>query len=113
MGNIQKKLEDERKRQKDRDEQKFPEAWKPTKAGESLVGEVMGINAGFGKSEDLMFWTIKDESGKEWSVLETATLSTARTREGIVKGDSVGISFEGMGTTKAGRQFKKFVVVKE
>lgn len=113
MATIQERLIEAKERADKRDNKEFPEAWKPSKDGETLEGKVTEIENGFGKSEDLLFWTVETKGGKEYSVLECATLSTARMKQKIIPGDKIGIMYRGEGVSKSGRTFKKFVVVKE
>lgn len=114
MENIQSKLAKASERQTKKDKKEYPTNWIPVKAGENLFGEITEINSGFGKSEDLLFWTITEKgTGKEWSILESTTLSSAKVRLELKVGSIVGIQYNGTGTSKSGRTYKKFVVVKE
>jgi len=113
MANIQDRLIEANERAEKRDKKEFPEAWKPVKFGETIEGTVTEIENGFGKSEDLLFWTIEAKGGKEYSILECATLSTARLKQKIIPGDKIGVMYRGEGLSSTGRTFKKFIVVKE
>lgn len=113
MANINEKLDAESKKMAKQERGEYPEAWKPKEIGERLQGELIELENGRdAKTESLLFWTVKEKNGKEWSVLECATIESARKKLKIEVGDSVGLEFRGTKTSKRGNEYKLFVVVK-
>jgi hypothetical protein len=113
MTGIQEKLEEARERQEKAEKGEYPDAWKPEKVGDQLVGKLTSIEAGRNKkTANCLFWTVEQKDGKEFSVLECSTIRSGREREKIVVGDQVALEFRGTKKSKDGYEYKVFLVVK-
>ena len=113
MSNLDDKLKEASEKSAKQEKGEFPEAWMPKEIGETLKGELIEVENGRDKkTEKLTFLTVKDAKGKEWSVLESAVIATARQKQKIVIGDEIGFAYRGIKTSKNGNDYKLFVVVK-
>lgn len=112
MASIREKLKEASEKNAKNENGEYPEAWKPTEVGASLVGKITAIENGRDeKTEDLTFITVVDEAGKEWSVLETTVIEKAMARLGKKVGDELGLEYRGTKPNKKGKNYKLFVVV--
>jgi hypothetical protein len=113
MSNIDEKLKEASEKSAKQEKGEFPEAWMPKEIGETLKGELIEVENGRDKkTEKLTFLTVKDGKGKEWSVLESAVIATARQKQKIVIGDEIGLAYRGVKMSKNDHEYKLFVVVK-
>jgi hypothetical protein len=113
MSNLDEKLNEASAKSAKQEKGEFPEAWMPSEIGVRLSGELTEVESGRDKkTEKLNFLTVKDKKGKEWSVLESAVIASARAKQKIVVGDQIGFEYRGTKTSKGGNEYKLFVVVK-
>jgi hypothetical protein len=113
MDELDKKLNEASEKSAKQEKGEFPEAWMPKEIGARLKGELTEIENGRDKkTEKLTFLTVQEKNGKEWSILESAVIATARSKLKIGIGDQIGLEFRGTKKSKSGNEYKLFVVVK-
>lgn len=85
-------------------EEGFPDAWKPTEAGETLIGVFRGRETGRTPYGEKWIVTLVDKEGKRWAVwlLHTALESQFRRAQPAI-GELVAVRYEGKETSKDGK----------